>query len=1174
MSEDGMADRGLAPGLRLSRGEIEAAERSGALDAASARALKKLMLAETILSSPGLADALGATAAKLVEEAGGTFAALLEGGGISATARDLLETGIEALEALGPAGRVGAGLAALVGLLEEAAGGGGDGGTLTPLPLDIAPSAEAPTGRVAEVLGTTLAELFESRSAPPPLGFAAPDGRIGAPGDGPSSFAEETPAAVAEIRSARGPVIVGDEVVVDLVARGGDGAALLAALSGIGLDGLTAFGPAVSGLVPIDRLGDIAELPELSFGEPATPIASAGAAENQADQALRADLARLLAPIGEFDGTGITIGILSDSFDAEAFSDPDILPEDTQYAADVAAGELPPGIEVLSDFAGGSDEGRAMAQLIHDIAPGAELLFHTAFAGVADFADGILELAAAGADIIVDDVFYTSEAVYQDDIIAQAVDEVFDQGVAFFSAAGNFARKAYESAFLPLGAGTINGDPITLHDWNPDAGFDFFNDFTLGFGETITLSLHWDEPSARASGASGNSASTDLAVGIVNAAANTLYAASTQVNVGGNAYDFLSFQNSFALTGSENLALIVYSEDGSLTPPPSVFKLTELDLADFAPQWDTDTGASQGHSSAEGALSVGAAHWLATPDANRVPGGFASVDPAVLQSFSSAGGSPIWFEPDGTRLPAPDFRARVDVTGADGGETSFFGTGDGIDPSLSPNFEPTTFPNFFGTSAAAPSVAALAAILLEAAPEAGPQDIYDALISTADDIVAREASGPYDSAPLGFDEDSGAGLVQGDAALDALIAGQPATITLDDDLIAEGGGSVTGTLTRTTAGESTDLTVALGSSDPTTATVPATVTIPAGSPSAPFTVTILDDGVLEANVLVEITATVGAKAPRIATLTVLDDDAPGPTPGNDDLAGDDGPNAIDLLAGDDIYDAGGGNDIVTAGPGADLVYGRAGQDEFILGAQDGIQDGSIRAANLNLTRTDGLFFAAQIKGLGRTDDIFIGGGGTDMVTGTELSDVLAYQSFDPNVAGGDIGVERLRSIETFDLRGGDDVLNLVTTSDFAPGVYRWGVTVDAGAGDDIVFGGARADVLEGGAGADLLEGGTGNDVLSANGGILGGDGAIDFFAIGDIPDAGDDIITDFEPGEDRIFIVGFRIGDFASLPIAPDPVTGDAVLTLEDAIDARTATLTLEGIAPGDLSAPDFLFWF
>jgi len=80
---------------------------------------------------------------------------------------------------------------------------------------------------------------------------------------------------------------------------------------------------------------------------------------------------------------------------------------------------------VIDDTASpGIDEGRAMAQLIHDIAPDASVSFHTAFNGIADFAQGIQDLADDGADIIVDDIIYFAEPMFQDGIVAQAVDNV------------------------------------------------------------------------------------------------------------------------------------------------------------------------------------------------------------------------------------------------------------------------------------------------------------------------------------------------------------------------------------------------------------------------------------------------------------------------------------------------------------------------------------------------------------------------------------------------------------------------------------------------------------------------------------------------------------------------------------------------------------------------------
>src|SRR5262249_28512916 len=116
------------------------------------------------------------------------------------------------------------------------------------------------------------------------------------------------------------------------------------------------------------------------------------------------------------DGTGVKIGILSDSFNTAGIAD--------SMQTDIANGYLPANTTILQDYAGGTDEGRAMAELVHEIAPGASILFATAFNGEASFAANIIALAAAGAKIIVDDVGYFDEPAYQDGVIAQAVDYV------------------------------------------------------------------------------------------------------------------------------------------------------------------------------------------------------------------------------------------------------------------------------------------------------------------------------------------------------------------------------------------------------------------------------------------------------------------------------------------------------------------------------------------------------------------------------------------------------------------------------------------------------------------------------------------------------------------------------------------------------------------------------
>src|SRR4029077_13447351 len=94
-------------------------------------------------------------------------------------------------------------------------------------------------------------------------------------------------------------------------------------------------------------------------------------------------------------GDGIKVCVLSDSYNT-TFGN--------AAATDVSNGDLPADVQVLQDNVKGTDEGRAMLQLIHDIAPDAELAFRTGFVNEGDFANGIYELQQEGCDIIVDDI--------------------------------------------------------------------------------------------------------------------------------------------------------------------------------------------------------------------------------------------------------------------------------------------------------------------------------------------------------------------------------------------------------------------------------------------------------------------------------------------------------------------------------------------------------------------------------------------------------------------------------------------------------------------------------------------------------------------------------------------------------------------------------------------------
>src|SRR5215212_172106 len=167
-------------------------------------------------------------------------------------------------------------------------------------------------------------------------------------------------------------------------------------------------------------------------------------------------------------------------------------------------GDLPAGVKVLKEGPcvarprigqfPGIDEGRALMQIIHDIAPGAKLAFLTAGPGQANYARAIEKLATAptNAKVIVDDIIYHAEPIFQDGIIAQAVDQVTAKGVAYFSAAGNDTRDSYESAFRNSGVRDASGK--LLHDFDPGSGVDTLQSITIPASAGVIIVFQWDQP--------------------------------------------------------------------------------------------------------------------------------------------------------------------------------------------------------------------------------------------------------------------------------------------------------------------------------------------------------------------------------------------------------------------------------------------------------------------------------------------------------------------------------------------------------------------------------------------------------------------------------------------------------------------------------------------------------
>lgn len=649
--------------------------------------------------------------------------------------------------------------------------------------------------------------------------------------------------------------IKGEKVRVEGLAD--DPAGLSASLEAMGATEILMAGRLFSANVPISALDELGSAPSLRFAGPVaakTREASQGAVVGQGDLAINAPAARLS---GEVDGTGVRVGILSDSFECDEIVFEPGAPN-PRSDEDKANEDVDPGILVLADGCpGGSDEGRGMANLVKDVAPGAKQAFHTAFNSRLDFALGILELGGIEtgfsdpppfvgppfytpttgddvSDVIVDDVIYFVEPMFSPGQVAQAANTVAVAGIPYFSSAGNNARNSYESEFdLTVRNGNngrnlnsaANGPNATRrHDFDPGVGVDDTQTIAVfpdasGLGVTV-FSFQWDEPHA-SSTAFANAANGDWLTPPVGSASDVDF---LFYKMNGSLVPFcpevgLAVGITCQLTGVNNIggdavefAAIIYNGKGPAAfqvsivvsdgPDPTRVKYVPFDFNGTVAilEHDTQSGTAFGHSNGEHVASVAAAAFYFTEAFDgqlgddvlyRIPQGTCTTGSAAcLEDFSSAGEIPIFFDEFGTRLGSAVTPDNPRFTGVDGSNTSFFAfdssfdddDGDGrnspfstfVTPELD-NVEDET-PNFFGTSASAPNVAAVAALMLQKNPALTTQEVYDILSETAQPVSLREDG--YDpglqtitipDAPgrTDFNYDSGHGLVDAEAAVTA-----------------------------------------------------------------------------------------------------------------------------------------------------------------------------------------------------------------------------------------------------------------------------------------------------------------------------------------------------------------------------------------------------------------------
>ncbi len=472
-------------------------------------------------------------------------------------------------------------------------------------------------------------------------------------------------------------------------------------------------------------------------------------------------------------GAGVKVGVLSNGM--------------TTLAAEQAAGRLPavtvipgqgnqgmgpcPAVPPPDQTGNCPDEGTAMLEVIHAMAPNAQLYFATAYPTQAQFATNILALRAAGCDILVDDVKYIKEPVFQDGIVAQAINAVTAAGAIYLSAAGDGGHLDGNQS------GTWEGDyaagasfpldPGVAHNFGPAS----YNVLTGSLRNEVFW-LQWADPA----GASCN----DYDLFILTADGNIVLGAST------NTQDCT--QDPFeALQGTAppNARIVIVNYNGA--QPRALHLDTSGGLLSIMTE-----GNIAGHNGAANAISVGAVA-AGTALGGLFTGGTAN----PLESFSSDGPRKIFYDPDGNPITPGNFLfatnggtsiAKVDLLAADG-----IGTG------------AAGFGSFYGASSAAPHAAAIAALVKSANPALTAAQVKNAMLSTALPVSNFQS------------RTSGAGIVMANRAV-PVIGGSVLSVTQTH----------VGAFTSGQTGVYT-ITVSNGSgAGPTSGTVTVTESVPAG----------------------------------------------------------------------------------------------------------------------------------------------------------------------------------------------------------------------------------------------------------------------------------------------------------------------------------------------------------
>ncbi|WP_394939040.1 S8 family serine peptidase [Psychromicrobium sp. YIM B11713] len=457
--------------------------------------------------------------------------------------------------------------------------------------------------------------------------------------------------------------------------------------------------PTIYGKISASSVQSLTSIPGIRRISPANwgSFTDVGTALSQGDSVVQGPSVR---NGGGPNGAGVKIGVISDSINKVG----------SGVAGSQSTGDLPASVSVLTDGpSGSSDEGRAMAEIIFDEAPGVSSIAFSS-ASSQKKAQAIRQLVASGVKVIADDIYDITAPVYQNGPEAIAVEDAVASGVTYFSSAGNRgAQSAWE--FAPSFVKNASTG-VEYQDFG--SGVTKKKIATLAAGKGQYFDIQWKE--------AWGSASSNLDVQLVDSSGKLLTQSNDDNVSSGIPQEGLSYTNSSA-TSSKDVYLQVTHKTG--TSIPSALRIRSN--GNLVAGLGNVTTINAGASSSGASLAVAASDWSA---------------PTVPETYSSRGAVTHYFDDNGNTLAQPWVMPGPAVMAPDCVATSVKG-----------------FSAFCGTSAAAPAAAGVAALALSAVPTATPSSIRAALASGNATVPAAAGYGV---------EIVGSGLIQADKLIAAL----------------------------------------------------------------------------------------------------------------------------------------------------------------------------------------------------------------------------------------------------------------------------------------------------------------------------------------------------------------------------------------------------------------------